>query len=247
MVGCSEGVRRATESHLRLPPGRTVRIDNLVEVEQVLAKSLEPLPFERDPDRFVVVHAGRLHDQKNQAMLLDAFATLGPRAELWMLGEGPDARRLERRAARLGIAGRVRWFGFRDNPFPFLRAADCLALSSHFEGLPNVVIEAMACGTPVVSTRCPYGPDELIEHEATGLLVPVDDTSAFAEALARMKDAPDERARMGERAATATRTRFSAAESAKRFQELFLEVLERHGASPAAGGEGHPTCAASRA
>ncbi|MCP3958613.1 MAG: glycosyltransferase, partial [bacterium] len=171
VVACSKGVESALARHLNLDPHRLQTLPNPVDVDRVARLAAEPLPLERPPETFVVVHAGRLHPQKHQALLLTAFSRLRvPRAELWMLGEGSEKKRLQALASRLGIAPRVRWLGFRDNPFPFFRAADCFALSSRWEGFPNVLIEAMACGTPVISTRCPYGPDELIEDGVRGLL-----------------------------------------------------------------------------
>ncbi|MCP4654010.1 MAG: glycosyltransferase, partial [bacterium] len=163
VVGCSQGVRQATIEHLRLDPERVVRIDNLADVPRIEQLAAEPPAIEKSPEVFTVVHAGRLCEQKNQAMLLSAFSHLRHRsAELWILGEGPLEDRLRATAEGLGIADRVRWLGFQSNPYPFYRAADCCALTSDFEGLPNVVIEAMICGTPAVATRCRFGPEELI-------------------------------------------------------------------------------------
>jgi glycosyltransferase involved in cell wall biosynthesis len=227
VVGCSEGVSRALREHLRLQPGRVATLANLVDVANVTALSNEALVVERKPAVFTVAHAGRLVPQKNQALLLDAFAALGDRpAELWMLGDGPLRERLVARARARGIAGRVRWLGFHPNPFPFLRAADVFALSSDREGLPNVLIESALCGTPAVATRCPYGPDELIDDGRDGLLVPAGDALALGGALAALADSPRRRREMGERARARATSRFESAKVCDSYEHLFQRVLE---------------------
>ena len=225
VIGCSEGVRQEVVRYLGVPSERTVQLDNLAEIQRIRKESEEPLPIERPEDTFVVVHAGRLQSQKNQAMLLDGFSRLEGKVELWMLGDGPLESDLKERASSLGIASKVRWLGFRENPFPFFRAADCLALTSSYEGLPNVVIEAMSCGTPVVATQCPYGPDELIEDSVTGLLVPMADTEALTCALERLKSDPEKRHEMGRAASESSERRFDRSQPSRAFENLFTSVL----------------------
>ena len=198
VLTCSEGLSRALAEYVGLDPDRVQTVPNPVDLDNIRRRAEEPLPIERPRDTFVVVHAGRLVPQKNQSLLLRAFAAfcrhpainLRHSPQLWLLGAGPLERRLRREADRLGIAARVHWFGFQPNPFPFCRAADAFVLSSRWEGSPNALIEAMACGTPVISTRCPFGPDELIDDGHTGLLVPTDDPAALADALTRLAQDP---------------------------------------------------------
>jgi glycosyltransferase involved in cell wall biosynthesis len=224
VVGCSQGVRREVIRHLRVSEARVVQLDNLADTRAIARQSLASLPIPRSPGTFTIVHAGRLHAQKNQFLLLDAFATLSGETELWMLGTGPLEARLRAYAQRLGITHRVRWFGFQDNPFPFFRQADCMALTSHFEGLPNVVIEAMVCGTSVVATRCPYGPDELIDHGETGLLVPTNDVAALANALRVFQEQPALRRRLGATARSRATHRFDLERCGQAFERLFESV-----------------------
>lgn len=227
VLGCCDGVSRALVEHLRLDPARVGTLVNAVDVERVTALSREPLEVAREPGVFTVVHAGRLAPQKNQALLLDAFAALGERpAELWMLGEGPLRAPLEAQAQRLGIAERVRWLGFRANPYPFFRAADCFALSSDHEGLPNAVIEAALCETPSVATRCRYGPDELIDDGGTGRLVPVGDARAFAAALAELADDPARARRMGAGAREQAARRFDTSTVCAGYEALFERLAD---------------------
>lgn len=218
-AGCSRGVSEAMAHHLRLDRARVRTLTNMVDVARIETLAGEPAPIAKAPYTFTVVHAGRFHKQKNQAMLLDAFSRLkGHNAELWMLGQGPLERSLKARACKLGIERQVKWLGFVDNPYPLFAQADCFALSSIYEGLPNTVIEALLCGTPVVSTRCPFGPEELIEDGVTGLLTPVGDSCAFGAALERLaEDALVVDTRLA-------RERFDTARVCREYEGLFEEA-----------------------
>jgi glycosyltransferase involved in cell wall biosynthesis len=140
----------------------------------------------------VVLAAGRLERQKDFPTLLRAFALL--RAErpvrLVVLGEGAWRERLAALAATLGVAADVDLPGFQPNPYPFLARTRVFALSSRWEGSPNVLTEAMALGTPVVATDCPSGPREILADGRYGPLVPMGDAPALAAALARALDEP---------------------------------------------------------
>ncbi len=138
--------------------------------------------------RPVIIAAGRLQPEKAFEDLIDAFAILRRRsdAELWILGEGPARASLEERARASGVGGWVKLLGFQKNPHAFMRRATVFALSSLYEGFGNVIVESLACGTPVVATDCPYGPKEILGNEIGGLLVPVRDPAAMANALERV-------------------------------------------------------------
>jgi len=231
-VGCCDGVSRAMAAYLRLDPRRVKTLRNMVDLAAIEERSRELLTVERDPSVFTVVHAGRLHPQKNQALLIEAFARLRGRAELWMLGDGPEGANLRAKAERFGVGERVRWLGFRENPYPFFRAADCFALTSDHEGLPNAIIEAMACGTPAVSTRCPYGPDELIEDGVSGLLTPVGDVDAFGSALQGLCEDPERAKDLGRAAQERAHRDFEAAAVCATYEAVFLRVVAERREKP---------------
>ncbi|WP_404477872.1 glycosyltransferase [Novosphingobium sp. BL-52-GroH] len=132
--------------------------------------------------------AGRLVPQKNYPLLLRAFAAAA-RAEdtLTIAGEGPERARLEALAQALGIAGRVRFAGHVASIDPLLETADAMVLSSDYEGLPGVVVEALAAGMPVLATDCCVSMASLVDHERTGLVVPTGSVEAFADGLARLR------------------------------------------------------------
>ena len=133
----------------------------------------------------VVLSVGRLVPLKDHATLLKAFARVvsSQPARLVILGEGPERGNLLRLAEQLGIAEQIDLPGFRVNPFAYMARSRLLAHSSRYEGFPNVLVQAMACGTPVVSTDCDHGPREILEGGKWGRLVPVEDSEAMTEAI----------------------------------------------------------------
>ncbi|MHC1696849.1 MAG: glycosyltransferase [Geobacteraceae bacterium] len=143
----------------------------------------------------LIISAGRLAAQKNFPLLLKAFQIVSKQTpcRLVLLGEGPEEGRLKSLAQNLGIGRNVAFLGHRGNPYGFFARSDVFVLPSLWEGFPNVLCEAMACGLPVVSTACPTGPDEIIRDGDNGLLVPMNDANALAEAL--LKLLTDERLR----------------------------------------------------
>jgi glycosyltransferase involved in cell wall biosynthesis len=120
-------------------------------------------------------------------------------------------------ARDLGVADEVSLPGFVENPFAYMARAAVFALSSAYEGLPAVLIQAMACGCPVVSTDCPSGPAEILEQGHLGPLVPVGDDRALAGAIRSVLDAPPDRDRLRARAAS-----FSMDQAAARYLQLLL-------------------------
>ncbi len=140
----------------------------------------------------LLVAAGRLHPQKDFPTLIKAFALLRQSldARLIILGEGEERRSLEQLVAELGLSAAVALPGFTANPYPYFRHADTFVLSSRYEGMPNVLLQAMAFGTPVVATRCQSGAQEVITDPAFGRLVEPGDTERMAAAIAECLKLP---------------------------------------------------------
>ena len=143
-------------------------------------------PWLADGEPPVVLGIGRLTPKKDFGTLLRAFAEVRGEvdARLIILGEGPQRVELERLIHTLDLSSSVAMPGFVDNPYAYLARAAVFALSSRWEGLPTVLIEAMFCGTPVVSTDCPSGPHEILDGGAYGRLVGVGDSTALAREIA---------------------------------------------------------------
>ncbi len=179
-------------------------IYNPIDIEKIERLSKAPLSksFEEIFSHPVVITMGRLMKQKGQWHLIKAFKKFketAPNAKLVVLGEGELKNALQKLAQDLLIANDVHFLGWQDNPFPFLRAAQFFVLSSLFEGLPTVLLEAMACGLPVISADCKSGPREIlaplgdinkeakeIEIADFGILVPqLDENFPFSKDLAR--------------------------------------------------------------
>lgn len=193
VVAVSKGVARDLIGATGLPPSRVHVIYNPVVTAELYKKAQEPVdhPWFREGQPPVILSAGRLTKEKDFSTLLRAFALLrkeGP-GRLVILGEGEERPHLERLAERLGIGADVAFPGFVDNPYAYMKHAAVFALSSAWEGFGNVLVEALAVGTPVVATDCPGGPGEILENGRWGRLVPPGSPEQLAEAmLAALRD-----------------------------------------------------------
>ena len=180
---------------------------------------------------FLWLAAGRLAPAKDYPGLLRAFAALAGRrqARLLIAGDGPLRGELASRIDALGLVGRVRLLGLRDDMPELYGASDALVLSSAWEGMPNVVLEAMASARPVVATAVGAVPEMVTDGE-TGFVVPPGDHATLAGAMERMMDlAPEERRALGEAGQRAVRERHAVESVVDRWEELFGRLMERKG------------------
>jgi len=138
----------------------------------------------------LIGYFGRLHPQKDLPILVRAFTQVRRQrpCRLLLVGEGAERARLEQMAGELGVIEDVIFWGFSDNPLPLMKACALVVLPSRYEGLGNVLIEAMACGVQVMSTDCPHGPAEILQRGVYGQLVPVGSIDAMAAAIVRSLD-----------------------------------------------------------
>jgi glycosyltransferase involved in cell wall biosynthesis len=198
------------------------------------AVRLEQIPnaapaLDADPpalDRPLIVAAGRLTLQKGFDMLIAAFAQVVQRHPDWMLricGDGPQRRSLERLIIEHELSNNVLLMGPVDRLDLQMSQASMYVLSSRYEGLPMVMIEAMSLGLPVVSFDCPTGPGEVIENGRSGVLVPDGDVNALAAAMLELIEDPDRRRALGAGAA-ARSDDFALASIGPRWEALIAEL-----------------------
>ncbi len=169
----------------------------------------------------VVLGVGRFTAEKNFALLIDAFARLARTspARLVLLGDGPQRAELVQRIAACGIGARATIMPVDPNPWRYMARARVLVLTSLLEGFGNVLVEAMATGTPVVSVDCPDGPAEILGRGKWGRLVPPGDPAALAKAIAETLETPGDAAARKARA-----MEFSAQAIAARYRELIVSL-----------------------
>lgn len=187
VIAVSEGVAQDLVMEIGLPASLVEIIYNPAVDAALLEKAREPVehPWFQEGELPVILGVGRLEKQKDFPTLLRAFAALQAHrpSRLVVLGEGRERAALEALAAELGIAERVALPGHVDNPFAYMSRSALFVLSSAWEGFGNVLAEAMAVGTPVVSTDCPSGPREILVDGHYGPLVPVGDVAALTGAM----------------------------------------------------------------
>jgi glycosyltransferase involved in cell wall biosynthesis len=187
VVAVSHGVAEDLITMTGLPMEKVKVIYNPVITPELFVKAEEPLdhPWFRPGEPPVVLGVGRLTKQKDFPTLIRAFALVRKErpARLMILGEGEERPKLETLARELGIEEDFVLPGFVENPYKYMKRASAFVLSSRWEGLPTVLIEALALGVPVISTNCPSGPAEILEHGKWGCLVPVGEPHLLARAI----------------------------------------------------------------
>lgn len=192
IVCVSEGVRSDLEGFINRPLTGLETIYNPLDLERITRLSKAPVahPWLDGDGPACILALGRLEPAKDYATLMRAFARVSAErpARLIVLGEGNDRSMLTALADELGLTAHVDLHGDVANPFAFLARADLYVLSSAYEGCPNALMEAMACGCRIVSTDCPSGPRELLKQGALGSLVPVGDPEALGEAMLEALD-----------------------------------------------------------
>jgi glycosyltransferase involved in cell wall biosynthesis len=227
IVATSAGVADDLAAAFSVPAGHIHVIHNPIDLEAIAAAAGEAT----DPEHAsawqtpVIVAAGRLADAKNYPLLIEAVALLRARlpVQLIILGTGDREASLRALVAEKQMERVVTFAGFQRNPWRYIARADVLALSSRYEGFGNVIVEAMACGVPVVATSSP-GTREIVADGLDGLIVDRHEPAALATALARMLEEPGLRARMSVEARRSAR-RFALPIVAARYDGVFREVL----------------------
>ena len=197
------------------------KIDTLKKEEVVHVCFEESIP--------IIVACGRLTAQKNFSLLIKALKKLIDKkikAKLVILGRGEEKGKLEKLVNNMNLENEVAFLGFQKNPYKYMSKATIFVLSSSWEGFPNVLLEAMACGVPVISTNCPYGPSEIIEHGKNGFLVPVDDEKKLANAMEKLLKDAKLREAFSREGRKFVESQFRLERIIKEWEKSFLEVAK---------------------
>ena len=223
----SQGVADDFIKTTGMPPEKTLVVYNPVVSPGLEQAAREPIshPWFSHGDQPVILAVGRLVVQKDYPTLLRAFSIVNNKrpVRLLILGDGQERARLEVLIKELGISADVQMPGFVLNPYAYMARARLLVLSSRWEGLPTVIVEALACGTPVVSTDCKSGPSEILADGRFGRLVPVGDAEALAAVILETLLITPDRALLRERAQD-----FTLEKSVKEYLRIFRSCLLSH-------------------
>ena len=224
----SRGLAAAFEKRYSFSKGRVSCLYNPTDFGAIddLARQSSAVVFAERP---VILSVGRLHPQKRFDVLIEGLSRVRRHvdASAVILGEGPSRQALCRDIERLGLGDSVQLPGFLDNPYAVMAKADLFVLSSDFEGLPNVLIEAQGLGLPVVAADCPYGPREIISPGETGLLVPPGNAGELAEAIVSLLQNPKNLRRMGTNAREKARQSFSLERIAHDLNSLLKRIIDQ--------------------
>jgi glycosyltransferase involved in cell wall biosynthesis len=227
-VAVSQDLQSLIAKKLRVPREKVSTIYNPIVGEEMFESAKdEPAEYKKFSDNVKVVAVSRLDPSKDFLTLLRAFSLFRGKynsAKLFIVGEGPDREQIIKWINESKLGDSVILLGARINPYPYMKYADIFAFTSLSEGLPRVIVEAMALGCPVVATDCPTGPRELIGDNENGILVPMRDPTAMAEGMMRILEDEELRNRIienGKRKAE----EFRISTSVQKREELFRKLL----------------------
>ena len=196
VVANSDGLRSRIIDYLHLDPNRVKVLYNLLASIQNTPASSDEGSIATREKTFLIVNSGRLHPQKGQMFLLQAIDQLihqrGRSLKLVILGQGESEAELHEFIRNHQLESYVTLTGFVNDAHRWYRDANLFVLSSLYEGMPNALIEAVACGAPALSTDCPSGPREILDNGQCGILITPGDATALADAIADAMDHPDE-------------------------------------------------------
>ena len=187
LIAVSQGIAEDIKS-IGITPKHLEVINNPVDIRTLKAKAEEKMACEC-PDEYIV-YVGRLATSKRHDRAIDAYYKSEMKAHFCIVGEGERREAIERQVEALSLKEQIHLCGFQNNPYPIIKGARLLVLTSDYEGLPTVLIEALSLGTAVVSVDCPSGPREILAEAMPECLVPLDDEEALLRAMLEQMRAP---------------------------------------------------------
>ncbi len=234
IIATTREMRDDLHCKLNLPLGKIKVIPNPIDLEMIRNLSKEPVRNSWSKENSIrnyklIITMGRLTEQKGFPYLLKAFKEVRDKlqARLVILGQGKRKSDLESLSENLEIDKEVKFLGFQINPYKYIANSDLFVMSSLWEGFPNAIIEAMGCGTPVVSTDCPSGPKEIIANGKSGLLVPPKDYQALASGILQVLTNKKLAGKLAKSGLERVKD-FEVKRIIKKYEQLFLSVLENN-------------------
>lgn len=225
VIALSDGVRKDLNENFKIKENKIKVIYNPVEVNYIKEASQEDVnDFNFTDGVKRVIAVGRLVKQKDYSTLLKAFEMISKEnVQLLILGKGPLEHKLKEMCKQLGIESKVFFLGFKENPYKYMKRSDVFVLSSKWEGFGHVIVEAMTCRLPVVSTDCKSGPAEIIGNNKYGILVPTENPRLLANKIEELLNNEKLRnlySKMGEIRANS----FNSTQIIKQYEEVFKEL-----------------------
>ena len=205
IIAVAQGVANSITERTAVDPSDVSILHNPVDIDRIQRQAQEPLEHDWfvNDELKVILFVGRIAPEKDLQTWLQVFNSVhaeNPRTRAVIAGRGPDREELLQFAERLGIADVVAMPGYVDNPYKYMKRASVFLLSSRREGLPTVLIEALACGCPVVATDCRSGPREVLADGQFGQLAPVAEPSQIAKAVSEVLEQSPAPAKLRSRA-----------------------------------------------
>lgn len=186
LISVSKGVREDLKVEFGIDPEENFVIYNPFDFEEIRELAMKDGNEYEDED--YIIHVGRFVDAKRHDVLLEAYAKSKSNLKLLLLGQGGNEDKIKDLVKKLNLEDKVIFAGFKSNPYPYIKAAKMMVLSSDFEGLPTVLIESLILDTPVVSTDCKSGANEILTHKLSSFLSPPGDSEALAKNIKKMSD-----------------------------------------------------------
>ena len=227
IVVSSTGMKKECISDYHAIPDRVEIIPNSIDINDIKIKAEEEMDLDMPAEFKYIATSGRLEREKNIPVLLKAFSELRrkEKVKLLVIGEGSEGNYLEKLSSELNIRGDVIFVGYQSNPYKFIRRSDIFVHTCLFEGFANAIIEAMACGVPVVAVNCPYGPIYIIRHGENGFLVPMDDEKTLIDVLSMLADNKELRDFIAERGFERAMD-FSVKKMVDAYQSFFYKIIQ---------------------
>jgi len=211
-----------------LPSQKVRLIQNPLDIKEIDRLKERDVSEKFNGERFNIVARGRLCEQKGFSCLIRALEKVNKeysKAHVYILGKGPLESKLKQLAKELHLEKKVHFLGFKNNPYKYIAHADLFVMSSLWEGLPGVLLEALACEVPIVSTDCKTGPREILQDGKYGELVSIKDSEALAEKIIYLLEHPETRKEYSQKGRERVGG-FDAQKISKEYESFFREIFD---------------------